>query len=241
MLILADHPLLAAEPAKDGSSFSAVPTTNTPHALLPVAAAQTTNPAAPALAEGTNAMKAAAITSMDALDDKHKLAIGDRLSFRIIEDEDEPQALTVFDSGELQLPYLDRFPAVDKTCRELAYLIKAALEKDLYYHATVIVAIDIMTRSRGKVYLSGEVNVRGPQEIPSDEVFTVSKAILRAGGFTLNANKVVEVTRKTAPGKPQEKPFTVDVGKVLEKGRTDLDRVLEPGDVIFIRGKTFHI
>ena len=125
-----------------------------------------------------------ATNSMDALDDKYRLAIGDRISFRIEEDGDDPKPLTTMDSGDLEVPYIGRYPAVGKTCKELAQALKVEFEKEYYYHATVIIAVDAMTKSRGRVYLVGAVRAPGPQEIPSDEVFTVSKAVLRAGGFT---------------------------------------------------------
>ena len=41
--------------------------------------------------------------------------------------------------------------AQGRTCRELAYNIKNLLEKEYYYHATVILAVDrISEKSRGK-------------------------------------------------------------------------------------------
>ncbi len=170
---------------------------------------------------------------MEALDDKHLLAIGDRLSFRIGEDEDDPKPLSVTDSGDLEVPYIGRFPAVGKSCKQLAGELKAELEKEYYYHATVIVAVDVMTRSRGKVYLVGPVRAPGPQEIPSDEVLTLSKAILRAGGFSDYADKhSVRVTRKGSGG--EDRKFTVNVAEILEKGKTDSDLRLEPGDLIYV-------
>lgn len=178
----------------------------------------------------------------DTLDDKHKLAIGDRLSFRILEDQEdpeeprEPKSLVVADSGELEVPYLGRFPAENKTCKQLALQLKAALEKDYYHRATVLIAVDLMAKTRGKVYLVGPVRVPGPQEIPSDEVLTLSKAIMRAGGFGEYANKKnVKVTRKGAgPGDADKKTFVVDVEEILEKGRVERDLVLEPGDLILV-------
>ncbi len=172
--------------------------------------------------------------SMDTLDDKHRLAIGDRLSFRIIEDEEDPKPLPVTDSGELEVPLIGRYPAVGKTCKQLAHELKTELEKEYYYQATVIIAVDVMTRSRGKIYVVGPVRAPGPQDIPSDEVFTLSKAILRAGGFGDFADtRNVRVTRK-APQGGGENTFTVDVGQILEKGRTDKDMPLEPGDFIYV-------
>jgi polysaccharide export outer membrane protein len=172
---------------------------------------------------------------MSLLDDKHKLAIGDRLSFRIIEDEEEPKALFVTDSGDLEVPYIGRFPAEGKTCFQLGRELKIEFEKDYYHQATVIVAVDLMAKTRGRVYLVGAVRAAGPQEVPSDEVFTLSKAILRAGGFSdFSDRKNVRVTRKATRPDEQDKTFIIDVNAILEKGKTDRDIVLEPGDFIYV-------
>jgi protein involved in polysaccharide export with SLBB domain len=183
----------------------------------------------------TNVSGLSATNAMDLLDEKHILAIGDRLSFRIEEDEEESKPLIVTDSGDLEVPYIGRFPAENKTCRQLARGIKSALEKEYYYQATVIIAVDLMAKSRGKVYLVGPVRAPGPQDIPSDEVFTLSKAILRAGGFTDFADKHnVKVTRKAKGAGAVDKSFTVNVAEILEKGKTDSDLTLEAGDLIYV-------
>jgi len=187
-------------------------------------------------------LKASLINSMDALDEKHKLAIGDRLSFRILEDEEESKLLLVTDSGELELPYIGRFPAVGRNCKELAQAVKVELEKEYYYHATVIVAVDVMAKSRGRVYLNGAVRMTGPQEIPSDEVLTVGKAISRAGGFGEFANKrKVKITRKPAQPGGEERTYFVDGIDILEKGKTECDLPLEPEDMIFVPERGFHL
>lgn len=173
--------------------------------------------------------------SMDGLDDQYQLAIGDQVSFRIIEDEENPKTLLVMDSGDLEIPYLGRVPAVGKTCKDLAGALKQELEKEYYYHATVIVAVDAKTKSRGKVYLVGAVHTPGAEEIPSDEVMTVSKAILRAGGFMDFADeKKVKVMRKTSGKRDNKEIFVVDVSQVLQQGMMEHDLKLEPGDVIYV-------
>src|SRR5437868_12732913 len=120
--------------------------------------------------------------SMNVLDDKKRLGPNDYVSFRVVEDRDEEsQHLRVNDNGELEVPYVGLVPAKGRTCRELAYAIKVALEKEYYYHATVILAIErVSEKSRGRVYVYGSVKGQGPQEIPADESYTVSKAIIRA-------------------------------------------------------------
>lgn len=173
--------------------------------------------------------------SMAALDDKYTLAIGDRLSFRIVEDEEDPKPLVVTDSGDLEVPHLGRFPVVGLTCKELGRALKVELEKEYYYQATVIVAVDFMTKSRGKVYLVGPVRMPGPLDIPSDEVLTLSKAILRAGGFTDYADqRNVKVTRRSPVPGTKDQTFTVNVENILVKGQTGADLPLQAGDLIYV-------
>jgi protein involved in polysaccharide export with SLBB domain len=164
--------------------------------------------------------------------------MGDRLSLRILEDEEDPKALIVTDSGDIEVPYLGRFPASGRTCRELARALKTELEKEYYYQATVILAVDVLARTRGKVYIVGPVRVPGPVEIPGDEVFTLSKAIMRAGGFTDYADKKnVRVTRNSGSGEQTRK---VNVAEILDKGKTDSDMKLEAGDLIVIPERTIR-
>jgi protein involved in polysaccharide export with SLBB domain len=167
--------------------------------------------------------------SMSVLDDKKRLGPNDYVSFRVVEDRDnESQHMRVNDNGEIEVPYAGLIPAAGKTCKEVAYSVKAALEREYYYHATVIIAVDhVSEKSRGKIYVYGSVKGQGPQEIPADETYTVSKAIIRAGGFGDFANKrKVKLTRKDG------KSFIIDLKRVIEEGRTDEDLVLQPDDQI---------
>jgi polysaccharide export outer membrane protein len=203
--------------------------TNTPPAQPAPKKTVSASPAPDSPAAATNT---AASGNFDTLDDKYRLVIGDQLSFQILEDEDDPVILPVTDSGEIQVPYLGRHPAKGKTCRELARGLKTELEKKYYYRATVVIAVNSKPRSRGKIYLVGAIRVPGPQEISSDETLTVSRAILRAGGFTEFAGDTkVKVTRGSADDK---KVFTVDVSRILEKGDSEEDVPLQPGDLIYV-------
>jgi len=169
--------------------------------------------------------------SMTVLDDKKRLGSNDHVSFRVVEDRDnDSQRLRVNDNGELEVPYIGLVPAQGKTCKELAYTIKAALEKEYYYHATVILAVDrVSDKSRGRIYVYGSVKGQGPQEIPADETYTVSKAIIRAGGFGDFANKrKVKLTRKNG------QDVTIDLKRVIEEGHTEEDVALQPDDQIYV-------
>ncbi len=185
---------------------------------------------------GTNAAVTFSGRSMEALDDKQKLAVGDRVSFRVVEDQEDPKPLTITDAGELDVPELGLVSAAGKTCKQLAFEIKPKLEATTYYHATVIIGIDLLnkTMSGRRVYVGGQVVRAGPQEIPAGETWTVTQAIMRAGGFTQYADKkAVRVVRAGPNGAPG-RTLLMNVSEVWEKGRTELDLSVEPEDLIYV-------
>ena len=184
--------------------------------------------------------------TMDGLNDKRPLSIGDKVSFKVVEDEGSPRSLNVTDSGEIDVPYIGRVPVGNRTCKQFAYYVKKLLEKDYYYQATVIIGLDaagVGTRaaSRGRVYVMGQVRGPGPQEIPVDEVYTVSKAILRAGGFGPYANKrKVKIIRGGKAG-TSSKPTYVDCVEILDKGHWDKDVEVGPDDIITVPEKWLNV
>jgi len=185
---------------------------------------------------------------METMDDKHKLALGDQLTFRIIEDQEdpnekmEPKPMLVGDRGEVEVPYIGPFPAVGKTSKQLAREIKTELEKKYYYQATVLISLALLTKTTGKVYVLGEVRLTGPVDMPGDEVLTVGKAILRAGGFTTYSDKRhVKVTRKGDGASAKTQTLVVDVADILEKGNIDKDLTVETGDVIFVPTRLINL
>jgi polysaccharide export outer membrane protein len=178
--------------------------------------------------------------SMDSLDDKRKLTIGDHISYRVIEDKNPAVSLVVTDAGDIEVPLLGRVAAAGKTCRQLANEMKPILEKTYFYKATVIVALDAATmKSPGRIYVTGVVLSPGPQDMPPDEVYTLSKAITRAGGVALFGNDHrVKIVRKSTDGSTEN--LEVDVGEIINKGRIDKDPVLQPGDLIVVPRKLIN-
>jgi len=211
------------------NSLAAIPMFNLFIILMAVCAsvsAQSTNPSS---SISTNRVASTAV-----LESEQKLGPGDRVTYRVIEDQDEPRSITVTDSGDLQVPYLGLVHAAGKTSGQLATEIKALLEKNLYYHATVIVALEWTDKKRvtGKFYVSGQVRNSGGYEIPAGEPMTVSKAILSAGGFVdFSDKKNVRLIRQTTTGK---QVFTINVAEIFDKGRVDKDRPVQPNDLIVV-------
>jgi polysaccharide biosynthesis/export protein len=171
-------------------------------------------------------------------DDTHKLRAGDTVSFQILEDriwnpQSAPVSLVVADSGELDVPYIGRVMAADKTCKQVAAQIKTALEKDYYKVATVVVSLNVANRIIGRVYIWGQVRNQGALDLQINENLTAGKAILRAGGFADFANKrKVKVVRTDADGKTQT--FELDMQQILEEGKVNEDIVLQPNDLIIV-------
>jgi protein involved in polysaccharide export with SLBB domain len=181
-----------------------------------------TNATAPRFADATRA-----------LDDHHRLRPGDKLSFRVVEDGEEPKTLAVTDLGEIELPNgFGRFAAANKTCRTLAQEIKTALEKDYYKRATIQLGLDAINNVRGKAYVSGQVSKPGPVSIPVDAALKLSQAILIAGPPTQWAKlSAVKVVRQ---GGKDTHTYVVDVDAILNKGRPEKDIVLEPDDLVIV-------
>jgi protein involved in polysaccharide export with SLBB domain len=197
-----------------------------------------TNSSAEILATTTNSSptNSAPITVAGVVvDDRHKLVPGDKLSFQVLEDRDEPKSLVVTDSGELDVPYVGRVKVAGRTCKEVGADLKVLLEKDYYYRATVVLGLDQISRVLGRVYVWGEVRNQGPVEIPANENFTAGKAILRAGGFNDWAKRSkVKVVRaaKTDGGTKEE--IIVDMDAVLKEGNTEADVPLQADDFIIV-------
>jgi protein involved in polysaccharide export with SLBB domain len=172
-------------------------------------------------------------------DDKYKLRPGDKVSLQILEDREPPRSLVVADSGELDVPYVGRVMATDKTCKTLAAELKVVLEKEYYYRATVILALDSANKLLGRVYVWGQVRNQGPLDIAVNENLTAGKAILRAGGFADFANKKrVKVIRSRAGG--ARSSFELNMADILEEGQTEKDIVLEPDDSVIVPSRLIN-
>ena len=183
----------------------------------------------------------AGTTSMDVLDNSRKLGAGDRLSYRVVQEKRAPLSLMVTDSGEVEVPLIGRVRASGRTCKELAEAIKPMLQREYFIHATVIIGLDAASlKSRGTVYVSGQVRTQGSIELPPEDRLTVSKAILKAGGFAeFSDSRKVKLVRNKSGGSVET--IIVDVDAVLTKGQIDKDPILQPDDRIIVPRKFINL
>ena len=205
-------------------------------------AGTTATPNATIAGAGTNAAAVATISPGGYVpDDKYRLRVGDKISLQILEDRDAPKGLVVADSGELDVPYVGRVAASDKTCKQLADELKTRLEKEYYHRATVIIALDVANKFLGRAYVWGQVRNQGPIEIAVNENLTAGKAILRAGGFGDFANKKkVKVVRSGGEDTAAKQSFELNMVDILEKGKTEKDVILQPDDFIIVPSRLIN-
>ena len=178
---------------------------------------------------------AASLNSIEALNDETKLKAGDQLSYRVVEDQNQdPDLLTVSPTGDVEVPLIGHFPAAGKTCRQLAIQLKPILEKDYFFKATVIVAVNSLSVAPiGTVYLDGQVKVPGAISIPSAGTMTVSEAILTDGGLADFADRRrVMLTHHNADGTITK--TIVDLKEILDRGSSAKDPIVQNGDKIVV-------
>ncbi len=85
----------------------------------------------------------------------------------------------------------------------------------------------------GTVTVLGEVGRPGPVDVPATMDLRLTRAIQLAGGATAIADKRrVQVTRCDKDGKQVK--TKVDVIKIGEEGRPDMDMLLKAGDVVWV-------
>lgn len=203
---------------------------------VPAASGPAATPVAPAVPAGPSAIERSGMSAVP-VDPNRRLAVGDVVSFEIMEDRDPAVLRKVSATGDLDIAPFGRIRVSGKTTEQAEAAIKAFLEKDYYWTATPRVALDTVNPVAvlRKVLISGEVRSPGPLEIAAGERLTLSEAILRAGNFTQWAKK--EKVKLTRGGSQQ----MFDVRRITAEGRVEDDPVLQDGDRIHVDKNWFNI
>jgi polysaccharide export outer membrane protein len=85
------------------------------------------------------------------------------------------------------------------------------------------------------------VHNQGALEIQVNENLTAGQAILRAQGFADFANKnKVKVVRGALDAKGQHETIDLDMEQILDKGKTDKDIILQPGDLVIVPSRLIN-
>jgi protein involved in polysaccharide export with SLBB domain len=182
---------------------------------------------------GSSLLPAQVPSRMDLLDDHRALRVGDRLLYQVVEEQEPAVVLFVNDEGIIEVPLAGPVSAAKETCLSLAVKIRDILEKDFFHRATVLLRFQNAINSRGQLTLVGRVRTQGRMNIPADEILTVSNAILRAGGFAEGADRANVTLVRQDPEKGEIR-LLLDVGKMLDNGNFQDDRIVRPDDTIIV-------
>lgn len=205
-----------------------------------------------AAAEGSTNAPSPSVTNAPATNipavvqpETYVLQVGDRLNYRVVEDREDPRLLPLTASGEIEVPYLGKVMVAGKTVAAAAKELKGLLEKDLYYKATVVLSVEEVAPrpfemqrmgAAKQIFVVGQVRAQGAQDMPREEKYTLSRAIIKAGGFSSFANgRKVQIVRKTPEGKAER--IVADVLSVLKDGKVENDVELQPDDMVIVPEK----
>lgn len=169
------------------------------------------------------------------------IAPGAQLTIFVEEDPSLNRQYIVPYRGWIEFPPLGRIQVVGLSGPELAAKIKEGLERDYFRRATVEVLIEYnVEKGTGVIYVLGRVGRAGPIAIPTDGSFTLTKAILAAGGGDTFANlEKVQIIRYCQDGS-KYKTF-VNVGRIMQRGEFEDDVALRDGDWVLVPEKLINL
>lgn len=143
---------------------------------------------------------------------------------------DHPDLTTVgrvSGEGTFFFPFLGEVKVKGLTIPQIAATIRTQLADGYIVNPQVSVFIEEY-RSR-KVLLVGEVMRPGPYELAGPT--TLLELLSRAGPLAGNAGDEAIIKRKQSEG---EQAIKIDLGRLIEKGDTSIDLMLQDGDSIYI-------
>jgi polysaccharide biosynthesis/export protein len=177
--------------------------------------------AAPRQPVGTNGTKPAADVDAD-----YRLGPGDKLRVEVYKDAQLSQSLQVRPDGKITLPLVGDLAASGRTAVQLRDHIAESLKA---YITTPTVTVIVVEAVPKMVYVMGEVNTPGPQELkPQLDIF---QALATAGGFKDFANpKKIVIRRRMTSGATQDIQFNYK--DALKNGGKPL--YLQAGDTVIV-------
>ncbi len=142
--------------------------------------------------------------------------------------EADPYGQTVAPDGTIYFPFVGRIHAAGKTVNDLREQLASGLVR---YIRNPQVDVRVLAYRSQKVQVTGEVKQPGPLAI-SDMPLTLVDAITRSGGTTTDADiQRVRLTRN-------HHLYVLDANRLLDRGDTSQDVMLQSGDIINIPDRT---
>lgn len=156
------------------------------------------------------------------------VSVGDKV-------EVDPQEVQVSDKNEITLPLVGKVDCNGLTINGLRSRLVTRYGE--FFRSPEVTASfvvrDAYTSPWGRVYVQGRVNREGWVSIPATRYLTVSDAIQSAGGFGRSARRDnIRISRRMEDG--NIKYFRVNLEEIGRKGKTENDKPLKSGDVVYV-------
>lgn len=177
--------------------------------------------------KGTYASAQSIIDGGDITD--YILGSGDLITLTVFESDELNTETRVSSRGDVSMPLLGRVHVDGLTASEAEKKIEQALVKD-YMHAAHV-SLFVKERMNQHITLVGAVKQPGTFETQSRK--RLLEVLAFAGGLAKTSGDTAYVTRKDKNGR-DNKVYLVDLNALLTRGRTDMNMMIQGGDVIFI-------
>ena len=167
----------------------------------------------------------------------YKLGIDDVITVIVRNQPDFSGRFVVDPSGNIQYNFVGDIPTEGKTKEELKAEILKRLTRFVRYPEAAVMISEYRSKA---VYVFGYVNAPGKYAMKGNHI-TVKEAVVAAGlprmDGSLNRVYVIRPDKNTKDGKPGKKKVNLD--KLLNKGITAEDFILEPGHTIVVNQRYF--
>ena len=158
---------------------------------------------------------------------------GDRIRMTVAEQPDLDRVYAVAGDGTIDVELLGRTRIADLTSAEAADLVESRLEEGFFRKATV--TIEVADFVEGNVIMTGAISSPGSMAFSSDQIMTLTEAILSRGGLTRRAaGTEVKIVRWKPGGSMEREIITVDVQSMLEDLDFTGDQYLRPRDLVVV-------
>jgi len=171
----------------------------------------------------------AAVAQMNVDPSDYILGAGDLLQITVFEAEKLNTTVRVSSRGYITLPLLGQIQVKGLTAREAEIKIENLFRSK--YIKNPHVGVFVQEHFSQRVTLVGQFKNPGTYDYLSKQRLLDVMAL--AGGLSDKAGRTVQVRRRgDIPGKPNV--FVVDMDRLIEEGRTELNVEINGGDIIFV-------
>ncbi|MBI1338146.1 MAG: hypothetical protein GC164_14470 [Phycisphaera sp.] len=135
---------------------------------------------------------------------------------------------TIRPDGMLTLPLLGSVFVAGRTCEEVSAQLQQAARE---YYEDADVSVRVVGFNSKKIFVFGEVSTAGP--FPYNGANTILETLARAQPTRLADPSRIQVLRPNSKGE-LIKRMTISLDKMVKQGDTELNAVLEEGDIIYV-------